>query len=71
MDIFCLRCQAHKEIDNPIADVTKNFTPIARGVCPDCAAKMVKFIGGPPMKWTEKMAEAKRKELEDEARTEA
>ena len=69
MDIFCLRCQAHKEIDNPIADVTKNFTPIAGAVCPDCGAKMVKFIGGPPMRWTEKMRDAKLKEQQDEAGT--
>ena len=69
MDMYCLRCQAHKEIENPTPDVTKNFTPIARAVCPDCSAKMVKIVGGPPFKWAEKMREAKLKEQKDETGT--
>jgi len=71
MKMYCLKCQAHKDIENPTPDVTKNFTPIARAVCPDCGTKMVKFIGGPSKKWTEKMRDAKLKEREDEAGTEA
>ena len=62
MDIYCLKCKAHKEIENPTADVMKNFTPIARGICPDCGGKLLKILGGPPFGWSEKMKEAKKNE---------
>jgi len=71
MDMYCLRCQAHKEIENPTPDLMKNFTPCARATCPDCGAGMLKIVGGPPFKWTEKMREAKLKEQQDEAGTDA
>lgn len=69
MKMYCLRCKAHKEIENPIADVTKNFTPIARAICPDCGCKIVKIVGGPPFGWGDKMREAKRREEENETGT--
>ena len=62
MDMYCLRCQAHKEVENPTPDVTKNFTPIARGVCPDCGSRMVKIIGGPAKDWHNKMRAAEEEE---------
>jgi len=71
MDMYCLRCQAHKEVKNPTPDVTKNFTPIARGICPDCGCNIVKIIGGPSKNWHAKMRAAELKEREDEAGTEA
>ena len=71
MDMYCLRCQAHKEVENPTPDVTKNFTPIARGICPDCGCNIVKIIGGPAKGWHKKMVAARAKEREDEAGTKA
>ena len=71
MDMYCLRCQAHKEIENPTPDVSKNFTPLARAVCPDCGAKIVKIVGGPPFGWSDKMRETKLKEKQDEAGTDS
>jgi len=62
MDIYCLKCKAHKQIENPVPDVLKNFTPVARATCPDCGQRLLKILGGPPHGWSRMMKEAKENE---------
>jgi len=43
--MYCVKCRAKKEVDNPERITMKNGKPALRGTCPDCGTRMFK-IGG-------------------------
>ena len=38
MEAYCLKCRAHREIDNPEQVELKNGRPATRGKCSVCSA---------------------------------
>ena len=41
---YCVRCKAHRTIAVPHFETAKNGWPMARGTCPICGTKMVRFL---------------------------
>lgn len=41
---YCVRCKAHRSIVDPQFEAAKNGRPMARGTCPICGARMVRFL---------------------------
>ena len=53
MQAFCLKCRAHREINEAQQVTLKNGRPATRGTCAACGSR-VSRIGRPP-KWWERV----------------
>ena len=43
IEVYCVKCKAKKEMQNPVEGVTKNGKPIMKGTCPDCGGKICRI----------------------------
>jgi predicted GH43/DUF377 family glycosyl hydrolase len=41
---YCMKCQAKREMKNPVAITLKNGRPAIQGICPKCGTKMFRIV---------------------------
>lgn len=43
VEAYCVKCKAHRVMQNPYATTTQTGRPAVRGTCPVCGSKMFKM----------------------------
>ncbi len=43
VEAYCVKCKAHRIMQNPYATTTQTGRPAVRGTCPICGSKMFKM----------------------------
>lgn len=44
VEAYCVKCKAKRFMNEPKEEISKNGTPMMKGICPECGTKICRIL---------------------------